>query len=309
MRLPETETREILLHLTPDQVDLDLFTRIIKTMQQTAQPVPTVSMDILDCCGTGGSGITHFNTSTSAAIVLAAGGVSVLKFGNRAMSSNSGSFDFLERLGIAFEAPLDVVPEILSSCGLAFLYAPQCYPTLKSFTALRRSLGVKTIFNFIGPLLNPFQPTHRLLGVSHRKMQDLMAQYLTLQTGHASWIVHASPTIDELVCNGETRILKIKHNTTDETQYHSVFEGEKPADDLKLTSEDNVRTFERMLSGDDQSSYFYRLLCLNAGAAFCVAGKTPSIEEGIQVAEKLIASGEVSRKLEACRRVYAHYAQ
>lgn len=314
LRMPEDEARQWLLRLTPEQVTSSLLKQLIQTVQQTALAMPDLSGPLMDCCGTGGSGISHFNTSTTVSFVLASGGVRVVKFGNRAMSSQSGSFDFLESLGFPPEINPEHLPQLLERSNLAFLYAPQCYPCLAPFNQLRKALGVRTIFNFIGPLLNPVKPSHRILGVSHIGMQNLLAQYLTESSPETqkAWVVHSpfentatqpSSGLDEIACEGRTRILEVESSKFRETLIA------RPSLGIQLNPiahqpEENVGIFRQLISGDDQHSTYYQMVCLNAGAGLHVAGQAASLEDGIALAKELLGSHKVQKTFEACRRAY-----
>ncbi|QUW04149.1 hypothetical protein J8C06_13990 [Chloracidobacterium validum] len=192
-RLTDAEADAWLSRLTPEQATFEQFTALIAAVRALALPMPDIADDILDCCGTGGSGRPHFNVSTTVAFVLAASGVRVVKFGNRAATSASGSFDLLERLGVPVEYPLARLPALLDATNLAFLYAPQCYPALKSVAAARWRFGRPTLFNYIGPLLHPLRPAWRLMGVSHGRMQAFAAQ----------WLANDSQTCRALVVRGD----------------------------------------------------------------------------------------------------------
>jgi len=299
LRLPEAQTLEILAALTPENITLPLLKQIIDAMKPMALAIPTLSTAVLDCCGTGGSGVSHFNTSTASAFVLAAGGVPVVKFGNRAMSSLSGSFDFLEALGLPAEIPLERLPDILETWGVAFLYAPQCYPALGRFNALRRQLGVRTVFNFIGPLLNPVNPAFRVLGVSHPGMQTMLAEYLTQHTQKAL-VVRGEPTLDEINPNGKTMLVEVFSDQITQrifdSQHTTVYQ-----------PTDNALLFEKIIAGEETDSWAHRAICLNAGAGFYVAGKTDSIETGAELAAELIKDHDVQAVLSQCRRAYADF--
>jgi anthranilate phosphoribosyltransferase len=306
-RLPEAEAKRLLLALTPDQITAGLFAQLVTSMRQTVVPIPTLETPVMDCCGTGGSGLPHYNTSTTVAFVLAAGGVKVVKFGNRAASSKSGSFDFLEALGLPSESVLERLPETLEKTGLAFLYAPQCYPGLAPLAKLRREVQTRTVFNFLGPLLNPVKPAYRLLGVSHPDMQALMAAYLADHHPHQrTWLVYGMEDqagLDEITPRGETRLLEVSEGTVERKTLSYRFNGEV---DLNCahTPEDNLAIFRALTDGQDTHSLYYRMVCLNAGAGFVVAGKTACLETGIEMAEELLAYGKVKETLSRCRKVY-----
>lgn len=313
LRLPEAKAVELLQQLTPERVNVDLLNGLIQSIQQTVVDIPEMSPDVLDCCGTGGSGQSIFNTSTAVAFVLAAGGVPVMKFGNRAISSNSGSFDFLECLGFQSNIQLEAMPELLTECNLVFLYAPQCYPTLAPFNKLRKSLGVRTVFNFLGPLLHPLNPAYRLLGVSHAGMQELMADYLQQYQPYLkrAFLVHhpleGEQGLDEISPYGTTNVIDLAGGLPlQKTLLAFLNEAELPT--IANSPEDNAKLFLEICQNESQASLAYELICVNAGAGFTVFGKTQTVEDGIRHAKDLLKNGKVLETLNQCRRAYERYA-
>ncbi|HEY9686923.1 MAG TPA: anthranilate phosphoribosyltransferase [Coleofasciculaceae cyanobacterium] len=306
-RLPEAEAKRLLLALTPDKITAGLFSQLVTSMLRTVVPVPTLETPVMDCCGTGGSGLPHYNTSTTVVFVLAAGGVKVVKFGNRAASSKSGSFDFLEALGLPSECELERLPETLEKTGLAFLYAPQCYPALAPLARLRREVQTRTVFNFLGPLLNPVKPAYRLLGVSHPDMQSLMADYLAEQQPHQrAWLVYGmegQAGLDEITPQGETRLLEVSEGRVQRKTLTYRFDGEVDLNRAH-TPEDNLAIFRALIEGQDMHSIYYRMVCLNAGAGLHIAGRTACLETGVQMAEELLAYGKVKETVSRCRKIY-----
>jgi len=307
LRFSEEETRSLLLSLTPDRITLGIFQAFVKGMQAKALPIPDISVKTLDCCGTGGAGLPRFNTSTTAAFVMAAAGVSVVKFGNRAATSKSGSFDLLELLGIPATWPLDALPELLEACGLVFLYAPQVYSELSGFMTLRRALGVPTIFNSMGPLLNPLQPAYRLLGASSPIMQKMLADYLTQDLStEAAWLPRASSGLDELVCDELNCVYTVAQRSQKmiELNFNSDKSLLLKAPMHSHTPEENRLIFNLIASGEDQQSSDYENVCLNAGAGIYIAGRTESLESGIQQAKHLLQTGQIQEKYKQVQKAY-----
>ncbi|HEY9746961.1 MAG TPA: anthranilate phosphoribosyltransferase [Oculatellaceae cyanobacterium] len=308
LRLPEAETVALLHQLKPECMTVDLLHRLIEALRKTVVALPAVEGMVLDCCGTGGSGSSIFNTSTAVAFVLAAGGVPVVKFGNRAMSSASGSFDFLECLGFRSEAPLERLTDMLAQCGVVFLYAPQCYPALAPFNALRKALGFRTVFNFLGPLLHPLKPTHRLLGVSHSGMQQLMADYLqTYQPAlEQALLVHhplnGTQGLDEISPCGATHLIHLREGRQERALFYLAEDDKLP--EIRRVPKESADLFMALCRGEQQASLEHRMLCVNAGAGFWIAGKAASIEEGAQLAKDLLNGGKVLETVERCRRAY-----
>ena len=308
LRLPEEEVRDLLLKLTPDQVDPSTFNQFLSVMAESGLPFPISDTKVLDCCGTGGSGLPHYNTSTTVAFVLAAGGVPVVKFGNRGMSSSCGSFDFLEAIGIPFEVKAEQAAEILGKSGVVFLYAPQWYPALGPFNKLRRSLGIRTIFNFMGPLLNPVKPSYKLLGVSHATMQERMATYLADRTAtERALVVRADNNLDEVHYDGKTSMYHVSQNGVVVEEFYTSSHAKSKLAEYPLTVQDNLSIFERVINGEDQTSAYYQLITLNAGAGFYVAGQASSILEGTTYAAELLHTGKVVETVGSCRNAYAQY--
>jgi len=256
--------------------------------------------DLTDCCGTGGSGISHFNTSTTVAFVLAAAGLKTAKFGNRSASSQSGSFDLLDKLGIGATLPLDALPELLEQCDLTFLFAPQFYPALTSIAPLRKALGRPTVLNFIGPLLNPAEPSYRLIGVPRRDAQILVA--MSLQAGGTvkqALVVNAHWGLDEL--DGQCASTTIRISGKRDVQY-GVLEAQSDWSaagkiDRPLTVEDNLAIFKALLDAElGKDNYYHNLVTLNAGAAMHIAGRTSTLAEGRELAAHLLKTGQVKEK-------------
>jgi anthranilate phosphoribosyltransferase len=248
----------------------------------------------------------------------------VVKFGNRSVTSVSGSFDFLDCLGIPAHFPPEKISELLEQTGLVFLYAPQYYPALKTLAPIRKQVGVKTVFNFIGPLLNPVQPAYRLLGVSSRKMQHIIADYLVQHPASSkrSWVIHSPFTttnrdndlgLDEFSLTGQTRILSVVTNPGQTSQLEEIcFDAQDLPETMKqaqlpdtpLSPANSAKQLMAMATGADRQSACYQLVCLNAAAGFCVAGHTATILSGIELAQELMASGAVLHQLTQCRRAY-----
>jgi anthranilate phosphoribosyltransferase len=307
-KLPEPELKQALLELTPDRIDEQTLETFLVAMSETlaegSDSIQRLGADAVDCTGTGGSGLPHYNTSTTVSFVLAAAGLKVLKCSNAGASSRSGSFDFLSALGFPRHLPVSSVAELFELNNLTFLFAPQFYPLLARLAPVRRELGVKTIFNFIGPLLNPGSPSYRVLGVSDRRMQRLIADHICRTNASTrTLVVRGEDGADEFTVNGATRVYEIVDRKLSETS-HTMICPMKPG---QLDVKDNVRIFHDLIGGHDSQSCYYHMVCLNAGAAFKLTGRTETIESGAQLCGKLLASGSVREKYEQARRSYARY--
>lgn len=297
-RLSDAEADALLAALTPDAATYEHFAALLTAVAATAVPTPDVDGDVLDCCGTGGGGRPHFNVSTTAAFVLAAGGVRVVKFGNRAATSAGGSFDLLERLGAPVEFPLERLPALLEATNLAFLYAPQCYPALKVAAAARRRFGRPTLFNYIGPLLHPLRPTHRLVGVSHPCMQAFAAQWLANdRRTRRALVVRGDGDKDELTPTGVSVVYDVGPQIVRKFSWAAESSG-APAAAFDDTPEANLALFRRIVAGEDADSPAYHGVRLNAGLGFVAAGRAADLAEGAALAAALLAGGRVRRKVE-----------
>ncbi|MCA9802993.1 MAG: anthranilate phosphoribosyltransferase [Cyanobacteria bacterium HKST-UBA02] len=274
--------------------------------QRRIEAVRELGRDALDICGTGGSGIAKFNISTSAAFVIAAAGVKVVKFGNRKATSQSGSMDFLEALGLGRELDARQLKKVLERTGLVFLNAPYFYPELKRFAALRRSLGRSTVLNFIGPLLNPARPQRRFMGVSDRHMLPIIGAYLEQERSlDRAALVHSHSGLDEL--------------TTESGNIFHLIDQEplevqgKDYEALAITSsfvpgsylpEANAALLEAILRSEHRGSAVVADLIFNSGAALFTARRVATIEEGIELARNCIESGAALARLEETRGAY-----
>ena len=304
VRLPEADIETHLLDLTPDKIDAETLDTFMSVISETL----VEEASTFDCTGTGGSGLPHFNTSTAASFVLAAQGLKVIKCGNVGISGRSGSFDFLRALGFPEHLPVALVPALFRENGLTFLFAPQFYPGLLKLSPIRKALGVRTIFNFIGPLLNPARPQYRVLGVSDPAVQRLVSQYLTRSTySTRALVVRGEDGMDEFITNGATHLFTVSKDSMIPGEFLPAFGENGSAHNGDLDARQNVRIFKQIINGEDMKSQYYNMICLNAGAAFFVSGRAASIEDGVKLAADVLASGAVREKFEACRRSYGKY--
>ncbi len=314
LRLSKEKATALLLRLSTDKIDVRTIGLFLEVMRQSVQgscdSFLRCGSSALDCCGTGGSGITNkYNVSTAATFVLAAGGVKVSKFGNRSSRGACGSFDLLEALGFPLEVPAASQVEIFEQTGLALLFAPQFYPQLSALADVRKAAGIKTIFNFTGPLLNPISPAYRVLGVSDPSMQVLLASVISREPSHKrTLLVRGEGNMDEITPHGTNQLYDINNGKVDSFKF--VAEASAPAavEEAVETGGDACQTakqFYALIAGEQQLPAYRRQVCLNAGAGFYIMEKAPSIEAGANLAAELLAGGEALRKFEQCRRAYA----
>ena len=254
---------------------------------------------VIDTCGTGGSGLNAFNTSTAAAFVAAAAGLAVAKHGNRAITSKSGSADVLEALGMRLSDSPAELAEMLSSTGFAFLFAPLFHPATKRVQGIRRELGVRTIFNFLGPLVNPARPARQVLGVSSTQVAPLMAEALSELGVERAAVVSGSDGLDELTLTGESQLILVEGGSCSEFKVTpEQFGLSRVSSDAigGFSPDDSAAKIREILSG--VSSAHAELVALNSGVALWVGGVSVDLEAGVLEAKRLLGSGAALKSLE-----------
>ncbi|MDX2074080.1 MAG: anthranilate phosphoribosyltransferase [Alphaproteobacteria bacterium] len=252
----------------------------------------------IDTCGTGGDNRGTYNISTATAIVLAACGVPVAKHGNRSVSSKSGSADVLEALGIKIDAEIPVLERCLNEVGIAFLMAPKFHPAMRHVAPIRQELGLRTIFNILGPLANPAQPDFQLLGVYDKTLMEPMASVLQALGTKAAWVVHGHDGLDELTLTGTSFVTEIKDGQRRNFEVTPEDAGLPRAmlEDLKGgDAGTNAEALERALSGIE-NPYKHAIL-YNAAAGLVIAGKAPDLKAGAAFAREKIEDGSAFRTL------------
>lgn len=265
-----------------------------RAMREAARPLKVSRRPLLDLVGTGGDGKGLLNLSTLAALVAAAGGVAVAKHGNRAASSRAGSADLLEALGVDLEAPPERVGEAIEELGFGFLFARVFHPAMRHVAPVRAELGVRTVFNLLGPLTNPAGADAYVLGVYSPEWLSPMAEALE-RLGARGLVVHGEGA-DELVL-GENRVVEVGKGAYTLTP-EEVALGRAPLEALKGGGpEENAERARRLLKGEEKGP-LADAVALAAGAGFYAAGKTPSLKEGVALAREVLASGEAYLLLE-----------
>jgi anthranilate phosphoribosyltransferase len=263
--------------------------------------------DLVDTCGTGGGSINTFNISTAAALLVAGSGVRVAKHGNRSFTTQCGSADVLEELGVSIDAPVSVMSAALESAGIVFMFAPLMHPAMKHVGPVRRELGIQTIMNMVGPIANPARAGRQVVGVADARRLELMAGALrSLESVHAL-VVHGAG-MDEISPFGETHVTEVRDGTMtqwiiDPKRYG--FGSGTAADIAGGTREQNAATVMRVLRGDGNAAAT-AAVALNAAAAFYVSGKAHDFSAGIEAATAAIASGAGLVALERLRAAFAN---
>jgi anthranilate phosphoribosyltransferase len=273
-------------------------------MRARATALPRPAGDVFDTCGTGGDGASTFNVSTAAALVLAGCGVRVAKHGNRAASSRCGSADVLEALGVDLSASPERVLEALERAGVAFFFAQAWHPSMRHAGPVRRSLGVRTAFNLLGPLTNPARPRRQLVGVSRSEHTELLARALGDLGAERAWVVHGANGLDELSISGHTKVSEYRDGTVKTFFVHPVDVGLPVAGVSELAGGSAAENATLLLDLLDGARGPRRdVLLLNAAAGLLVAGAATSLREGLALAAEAIDTGRARRALATLREI------
>lgn len=258
------------------------------------------NLDVLEIVGTGGDGSNSFNISTTSSLVIAAGGVPVAKHGNRAASSKSGAADVLETLGVKITLTPERSAEILKKINICFLFAQNYHIAMKYVAPIRKELGIRTVFNILGPLSNPAGANMELMGVFDQSLVEPLAQVMANLGVNRGMVVYGQDSLDEISMCAPTSVCEIRDGkftsyeiTPEQFGYErcekGALTGGTPAENAEIT--------KAILKGEEKGPK-RQAVCLNAGAALYIAGKAASIEEGVKLAESLIDSGAALKKLE-----------
>ncbi len=258
------------------------------------------NLDVLEIVGTGGDGSNSFNISTTSSLVIAAGGVPVAKHGNRAASSKSGAADVLEALGVKITLTPERSAEILKKINICFLFAQNYHIAMKYVAPIRKELGIRTVFNILGPLSNPAGANMELMGVYDQLLVEPLAQVMANLGVNRGMVVYGQDSLDEISMCAPTSVCEIRDGkftsyeiTPEQFGYErcekGALTGGTPAENAEIT--------KAILKGEEKGPK-RQAVCLNAGAALYIAGKAASIEEGVKLAESLIDNGAALKKLE-----------
>jgi anthranilate phosphoribosyltransferase len=271
-------------------------------MRRRALTVSHHRVGVVDTCGTGGDGHGTFNVSTAAALVAAGAGVPVAKHGNRSVSSRSGSADVLAALGIDVNMGPERAGAALDDIGLAFLFAPRLHPAMKAVMAVRRSLGIRTLFTVLGPLTNPASARRQVIGVFSPELVEVIARVLAELGSEHVLVVHGADGMDEISTTGPTSVAELKdgevHRFTLEPESVGV-----PRTRLEALRggepQHNAELMVRLLEGE--SGPLKDIVALNAGAAIYVGGRAATLGDGVEAARTALEDGSAAGKLSALR--------
>jgi anthranilate phosphoribosyltransferase len=314
--LNEEETLEVMSQImtgeaTPSQIGsfltalrmkgetVEEITGAARVMREKAHRVTVKSDCVLDTCGTGGDEKGTFNISTTAAFVVAGAGITVAKHGNRSVSSRSGSADVLAALGVKIDAPKEKVEECLDRIGIGFLFAPLLHEAMKYAVVPRREIGIRTIFNLLGPLTNPALATHQLVGLYDGNLVGLVAEVLKNIGSQRALVVHGDDGLDELSLCAPTQASELRDGQVKHYKLTPEELGLQRCRLADISGGDAAECAEltrRVLQGEKGPKR--DVVLLNAGAALYVGGKAKSIVEGLRLGATSIDSGKAREKLE-----------
>ncbi len=275
-----------------------------RAMRKRARPLKLNDGNVLDTAGTGGDGAGTFNISTAAAMVAAAAGVPVVKHGNRAISGRVGAADVLERFGVKIDLDAAGLKRCLDQAGCCFVFATAYHPALARLAVLRRTLGIRTLFNLIAPLSNPARPLRQLLGVSEPRLLRPMAEALAALGVIHAMVVHGNDGLDEISLGTPSRVVEVIGGELREYNIAPEDFGLTPASAasfLTADAKEATEMLQRTLAGDPGPAQ--DVLALNAGAAIYVGDGAATLADGVGLARKIIASGRALETIERLRDV------
>jgi len=264
---------------------------------------------LVDTCGTGGDGAHTFNISTAAMFVAAAAGAQIAKHGGRSVSSQSGSADVLEALGANINLTPEQVAQCIADTGIGFMFAPSHHAAMKHAAPVRRELGVRTIFNILGPLTNPANAPQQVMGVFHADLVGIQVRVLQRLGSQRALTVFGRESLDEISISGQTLVGELKDGRVSEYEIHPE-QFNLPVHDPKVLQVANVEESKAMLLGalDNRLGAPRDIVALNAGASIYVCGLAPTLADGVEKAFEMIASGAARAKVEefvGCTRRFA----
>jgi anthranilate phosphoribosyltransferase len=253
--------------------------------------------------GTGGAGVHAFNISTAVAFIVAASGIKVAKHGNRAASSHCGSADVLEFMGIPMDTPPKITQEAIKKIGVGFLFAPTFHPAFKVVAPVRKQIGIKTIFNILGPLCNPAQANVQLLGVFDPDLLEPMARALKYLGGKRAFVVYGETVKDEVSLMGATRVMFLNNKSIKKMSFYPSHFGLKKCSLSQIevkNAKESARVITDILRG--KKGPHLDIVLANAAASFLLLNKAKNLKTGVSVARQLIENGKAKEKFLALKR-------
>lgn len=279
----------------------------VLALRKQAVSLPCKTKDVIDTCGTGGDEKNTFNISTASAFIVAGAGIPVAKHGNKGVSSRSGSADVLKACGVNIDASPKKVARCVDEIGIGFLFAPVYHSALKGVAAARKKIGTKTIFNILGPLLNPAGAKKQVIGVYAERLLPLVISVLNDLGTESAAVVHGDDGLDELTLTTTSKITFLRHGKITTEVFDPRLIGYpfcQPQDLLGGTAEENAKRLKKMLKGHSQP--IDHCVHLNAALAIRVSGKTDDTREALLIAQESISSGRAYEKLEALIEMTNH---
>jgi len=301
--ISETKIADFLTLMTEKGATTDEILGFIDAMQMRMNKVNAPANSI-DVCGTGGDKSNSFNISTASAIVLAGGGVNVAKHGNRSASSKCGSADVLEELGIPIDLDQSLAENYLAKQGFVFLFAQKYHPALKRLAIVRKQLAFPTVFNLLGPLLNPAGVKRQVIGTFSEQNANIIAEVVSRRNYEKAIILTSRDGLDEASLEAPTLIIEIEQDTARQYEIEPKDLGIEPVANSEFVGGEanvNAQIIKDALSSNGKDTKA-QIIALNAGIGFFVAGKTSSIQAGYKLALKVIESGKARTKLEELSR-------
>lgn len=288
------------------------ITGFVRVMREKSVRVHPKATNFVDTCGTGGDKLNTFGISTTATFVIVGAGATVAKHGGRAASSSCGSADVLEALGINISLSAEQIAYCIDNAGLGFMFAPMMHPAMKHAVGPRKEIGIRTVFNMLGPLTNPAGAKRQIIGVFSQDITETMARVLASLGTERAMVFHGLDGLDELSTLGETRVSEIKDG---EVRTYTMLPSDVGLDTARAEDlaagdgsvEDNVRAFMSVLEGNKGAKR--DIVLLNASAALVVTGIANSLEDGIALAAKSIDSGAALNALERFKTVTQELAK
>jgi anthranilate phosphoribosyltransferase len=283
---------------------VDEIAGLASIMRAKAIPV-VVTPPVVDTCGTGGDASSSINISTAAAFVVAGAGLKVAKHGNRAMSSHCGSADVLEALGVKIDLGAEAVAECIEKVGMGFMFAPMFHPAMKYAAAPRREIGIRTVFNILGPLTNPARAEFQVIGVATAEIGEKIARVLHRLGAKHALVVHGKDGMDEITGTDNSLVWEVNEHGVlpayEISPQHFGFKEARPAEIKGGTAEDNAGMLRRVLDGERGPRRY--VVVMNAAAALVAGNRASDLKQGARIAEEAIDSGRALEKLDGLARI------
>ncbi len=297
-RADATLTARLLLALRAKGESVSELVGAALAMRRAMTPIKTSRANLLDTCGTGGDGAKTFNISTAAAIVAAAAGAAVAKHGNRKITSATGSADVLAELGIKIDASRQIVERCIDEVGIGFCYAPLLHPAMKHVSEVRRSLGVPTLFNYLGPLCNPAGASFQVLGVGRADLQEKIASALLQLPVQAAIVVRGEDGLDEVTLSADTQVLHIRNGSMERIQWSPKSFGKSSIaiESLRVESPSESAQVIREILGGKLGPARDIVVC-NAAAGLWLAEIEQNLLSAVERCEKAIDRGDAAKTL------------